>query len=65
MDRRLRMKWKLEYRYAASREDLPDTFKSELSSLVKHLVSKIWKSWNRQARSGNLGIGKQDLEILE
>ena len=31
VDDRLSMKWKLEDRYAASREDLPDTFKSELS----------------------------------
>ena len=31
VDGRLRMKWKLEDRYAASREDLPDTYKSELS----------------------------------
>ena len=31
VDGRLRTKWKLEDRYAASREDLPDTFKSELS----------------------------------
>ena len=36
----------------------------KVPSLVKHLGSKIWKSWDRQARSGNLGIGKQDLEIL-
>ena len=51
VDSRLRMKSKLEGRYAAPREDLPDTFKFELSSLVKYLVSKIWKSWDRQARS--------------
>ena len=30
VDGRLRMKWKLEDRYAAPPEDLPDTFKSEL-----------------------------------
>ena len=31
VDGKLRMKWKLEDRYAASREYLPGTFKSELS----------------------------------
>ena len=40
VDGRLRMKWKIEDRYAVSREDLPDTVKSELScSFVMEMMS--------------------------